>query len=62
MSRESFKQELETLINRHSLENESDTPDYILAQYTLACLDAFTKATRARDEHTIERQYNTATF
>lgn len=45
----SFEADLRELINRHSKEGESDTPDYILAQYIIACLAAFTEATKARD-------------
>ena len=29
---EKFKKELEQLINRHSIENEVDMPDYLLAE------------------------------
>ena len=29
---ENFKKELETLINKHSIENECDMPDFILAE------------------------------
>lgn len=39
-----FDQELESLLNRHSIENDSNTPDFILAQYLLACLDAYNTA------------------
>ncbi len=35
-------------INFHSAENESDTPDFVLADYLIACLDAFDDAARAR--------------
>ena len=45
-----FKKELEHLINRHSLENASDTPDFILANYIQDCLYAFETATLARDK------------
>jgi len=44
-----FEKELEALINKHSLENESNTPDWILAQYLIGCLAAFTTATRQRE-------------
>ena len=44
-----FEKELEALINKHSLENESNTPDYILAQYLINCLAAFTQATQQRE-------------
>lgn len=45
-----FEKELEKLINYHSIENESDTPDFILAEYMKACLDAFNVGTRKRDK------------
>lgn len=44
-----FAKELESLINRHSMENASDTPDFILAHYLAACLAAFNTATRDRE-------------
>lgn len=44
-----FKKELEELINRYSMENRSNTPDYILAQYLFACLMAFNEATTSRE-------------
>lgn len=45
-----FKEELESLINRHSLENDSNTPDFILAQYIQGCLDNFNTTITARDK------------
>ena len=30
--------EFSEIINKHSLENESDTPDFILAEYLYNCL------------------------
>lgn len=45
-----FRKELERLINGHSRENESDTPDFILADYLNDCLDAFDKAANAREK------------
>lgn len=45
-----FEEELEDLINRHSMENGSDTSDFILAEYLVACLKAFDVATKRRDE------------
>lgn len=47
--RESFRTELEHLINSHSMENGSDTPDFILAEYLADCLDAFDKALQHRE-------------
>lgn len=36
-----FRTELASLINRHSLENGSNTPDFILADYLVRCLATF---------------------
>ena len=44
-----FEKELEQLINCHSKENESNTPDFILAQYLSACLIAFNMAVQQRE-------------
>jgi hypothetical protein len=43
-----FKEELRDLINRHSLENGSDTPDFILTEYLIECLKNFNKITKKR--------------
>jgi len=44
----SFYQELTSLINRHSKENGSNTPDFVLARYLQDCLAAFDNASLAR--------------
>ena len=36
-----FTKDLEHLINRHSVDNETNTPDFILAQYLVDCLTAY---------------------
>jgi hypothetical protein len=46
----SFNEELQSLLNRHSRENGSNTPDFILASYMQKCLDAFNESVRARDK------------
>jgi len=46
---EEFREELERLINKYSCENESDTPDFILAEYLYDCLNAFDSAVRKRE-------------
>lgn len=43
-----FHRELESLINRHSLENRTDTPDFILADYVVECLRALEHQHRAK--------------
>lgn len=45
-----FREELEALLNRCSMENGCDTPDFILAEYLLGCLDAFDVAVCQRTE------------
>ena len=45
-----FRRDIETAINRSSMENGSATPDYILARYLEASLAAFDLAVRDRDE------------
>ncbi len=47
---EELRKEIESAINRHSAENASDTPDFILAEYLTDALQAFDKATRRRDK------------
>ena len=47
---DSFQEELESLINQHSIENDSDTPDFILAQYIVDCLRVYAKTVKARDK------------
>jgi hypothetical protein len=42
--------QLAVLLNSFFVENRSNTPDWILAEYLLACLAAYNKAVRARDE------------
>lgn len=45
---ENFENELRCLINKYSKEGESNTPDFILAQFMIRCLDAFNLTIRAR--------------
>lgn len=46
-----FRQELESLINKHSKENESNTPDFALAGFLEACLAAFNASVLIRDHY-----------
>ena len=45
-----FREELLSLINSHSMENGSNTPDFILAVYLSACLAAYETAITNRDK------------
>lgn len=44
-----FRKDLENLINQHSKENGSNTPDFLLAQYLCDCLKAFDRAVNNRE-------------
>lgn len=44
-----LRSEIQDAINRHSAENGSNTPDFILADYLAACLINFDAAVRARE-------------
>lgn len=37
-------------INYESVENDSNTPDFILGEYLVDCLEAFTRTSRAREK------------
>jgi hypothetical protein len=47
---EEFRRELEVLINKYSVENGSNTPDFILADYLVSCLQTFDKIIQAREQ------------
>jgi hypothetical protein len=49
MTKKTFAKELEELINRHSMEIGSDTPDWVLAEYLCDCLDSFNNAVNRRN-------------
>lgn len=49
MEPDTLAPELAALLNRHSRENASNTPDFILAEYMLTCLAAFEHASRKRE-------------
>ncbi len=43
-----FRKDLQCLINCHSFESQSNTPDFILAHFLEDCLKAFDTATTQR--------------
>lgn len=45
-----LQQELASLLNRWSQERQSNTPDFVLAEYMLNCLAAWNKAMRDREK------------
>jgi len=44
-----FRRELIEVLNKHSKENGSNTPDFILAEYLIDCLKAFDKTLKLRE-------------
>ena len=46
---DSLEKEIGCLINKHSREQDSNTPDFILAEYLMACLSAFEVASNRRE-------------
>lgn len=50
MAQLTFKQELESILNKYSKENGSNTPDFILAEYLIGCLENYDKTLKARDK------------
>lgn len=49
MAKAEFKKELEQLINRHSMEGRSNTPDFLLATYLMNCLETYEDAVYQRE-------------
>lgn len=45
-----LENEIRVALNRACAENDSNTPDFILARYLMACLAAFNAATKTREE------------
>lgn len=50
MDSKTFRTELAQLINAHSLEGGSNTPDFVLAEYLAECLHVFDKTIAAREK------------
>ena len=48
--RMSLKSDIEIILNKHCAENESNTPDFILAEYLIHCIGSFNQATVERDK------------
>ena len=45
-----FSKELEDLINKNCIEDDSDTPDFLLAEYLIGCLEMYSRVTKKRDK------------
>ena len=46
-----FQRDLEKIINCHSKENTSNTPDWIIASYLVRCLDVFDDCVNLRERY-----------
>ena len=44
-----FERDLDVLLNCNNMELVSNTPDFILAQYMISCLNAFNMAVQQRE-------------
>lgn len=45
-----FRSELETIINKYSVDNTINTPDFVLVKFIVDSLEAFNNATILRDK------------
>jgi len=50
MGNKQFEEELTTLINKYSKENDSNTPDFILAKYIMNALNNFNETINQREK------------
>jgi hypothetical protein len=49
-----FQKALEILINQSGMDNQLNTPDYILAECLLNCLSVYNTARELRDKHGVK--------
>lgn len=45
-----LRRQFANILNCNSAENDSDTPDYILADYLIECLKTYNRTIKAREE------------
>lgn len=48
--KQAFINDLAGVINKHSMENESNTPDYVLAEYLYNCMISYKTAIMGRND------------
>lgn len=48
MATKDFERELTVLLNQHGLDNATDTTDYLLAEFLVACLKAYSEVKKAQ--------------
>lgn len=54
---ETLENHIRRVLNCHSAENASDTPDFILAEYLIGCLNAYDQAVRSREKWYGRREF-----
>lgn len=47
---DNFVRDIAAVCNRYSIENNSDTPDFMLAEFMTGCLNVYENTLRARTE------------
>lgn len=47
---ENLKKDIAAILNKYSQENRSNTPDYMLADYMLGCLNVYENTISAREK------------
>jgi len=58
-----FKKELEELINKHSIENKADVPDFILAEMVCGFIESIgTQIKRTLDWHGVDSVCHPASY
>ena len=55
MNRDEFKKGLVSLLNEQGIDNGCNTPDFILAEYLITCLLAYTQLRMDVLEHEIKK-------
>lgn len=50
VERKQLVNDLSDLINKHSIENMSNTPDFIIAEYLVQCLENWNKSVTSRND------------
>jgi hypothetical protein len=49
-------QELAEVLNRHSIDTQANTPDFVLAQYVVQCINAFAQARSHADGLKVKKE------
>lgn len=53
---EELKRDLASVLNRHNIDNQLNTPDFILADYIVRCLESFEEANKERNRWNGEKE------